>query len=159
MGEFGQPKVENLHSFIFRDEQILWLQIAVYDSARVQIFERIRDRECDGDGPGGIEPSFLRQDRAQETSLNPLRDHVYAAAIFVTQNLQDTRMVHLPADLGLAGEAIVEDHVALGFGMGHFNGNDLPAFGIDGAKNGGQSASSHSVTARESGASRPSLCR
>ena len=95
---------------------------------------RMRSVRCTARSGGSLR--VFVEDLAEQAAVDPLHDHVDAAAIVVGEDFHHAGMVERLADFGFALEAVVEGGIALDFRVGNLY-RDLAAVAqISGAKNG-----------------------
>ena len=77
----------------------------------MQVVESIADGNGEGHGAIDGQLSLLVQNGAQQPAVDPLDDHVTAAAIFAVEGLDDSRMIDLLADRLFAPEALEKNRI------------------------------------------------
>ena len=115
----GQAEVEQLHHAVARDEDVLRLEVAMDDAARVRRREAVGDGRADLDGPPPRQRAAL-EEAAQRVALEQLRDDVGEVALLLELiERQDVRMrdgrdrlrlaLETDARLLVRGETVGED--------------------------------------------------
>src|SRR5205814_6438322 len=88
----GQAEVEQLYHAVARDEDVLRLEVAMDDAARVRRREAVGDGRADLDGPPPRQRAAL-QEAAQRVALEQLRDDVGEVALLLELvEREDVRM-------------------------------------------------------------------
>ena len=96
------------------------------DAALVHVVERIADAEGDFDRAISGQFFLFVQNGAQESAIDPLDDHVEAAAVFAVEGLDHAGMVELLPNLLFALEALEEHRVGFHLRKRDLDGH-LPA--------------------------------
>src|SRR5712664_135121 len=106
-------EVDDLHLPRGRDQDVLWLQVAVHDSVAMHVLERLADLLSDGERAGAGQRVLLLHEIAQALALDQLHHRVHAALVTGLEELDDVGVIEPLPDLLLPLEALEEDHVAL----------------------------------------------
>ena len=109
------------------DHDVFRLQVAVHHAVLVHVVEGVADAQRNA-GPRArwAACAALVQNRPQQPPLDPLDDHVEAAALFAVVGLHHAGVVQFLADLLLALEALDQDRVGLHLRQRNLDGH-LPA--------------------------------
>ena len=93
----------------------------MHDPLRVHVDQRLAELPREVERAFGRQRTLRLHDRAQRRALDVLHRDVHPAFLSRREHLDDVRMVEPPADLLLALEALVEDHVALELQVGNLD--------------------------------------
>ncbi len=138
-GEDRDAEVEQLHLALRRHQHVLRLDVAVEHPLGVEVGQGGADLAGEVEGLLGGE-RVLAEQRSQRTALHVLHHHVHPALLGGGEHLHHVGVVQPLADLVLAPEALVEDHVALELYVRNLERHGLAADGVDGLEDGGHAA-------------------
>src|SRR5262249_27739457 len=116
------------------------LEIAMHDVPRVQVDERLADAARDVERALGRERLLRLEQRAEARAFDELHRDVHPALLVRLDELDDGRVIEAEAEVLLAHEALVEDHVALELHVRHLERNALAGVRVLRAVHGGHPA-------------------
>ena len=138
-------EVDELHPAVRGDHDVLGLEVAVDDAVVVQVGERVGDGDGQRDGGLAGQAALSAETVAQQLAVDVLHGEVEAALLARLEDLDDGGVVQALADLFLALEALVEDHVARVLQMRHLERDRVAVLEIARPEDGGHAATRDDV--------------
>ena len=103
-----EAEVGDAHATVLVEEQVGRLHVAVHDSPRVRVVERIGDVAADARGLRGAQEVAAVEHRAQAAAFEQLDDHERLLVLAPVVDRHDVRVVQRGRDLGLGAEPAQE---------------------------------------------------
>ena len=122
----GNSKVDDRDPILGIHHDIFRLEIAMHNSPAVDVFQAVADLQRDPNGAIRWKLSLPREDLTQQMPLDPFHGHIGLAVIARVEDLDDSRMIQLPADFQFALKTLQKHGVGLNFRKGYFD-RDTPA--------------------------------